>query len=335
MTKVTVLGGTGFLGQRTVAALRTVAGLEVEVASRRGPRRVDVTRPETFAALEGSRLVIDLTDATSVRPDEVIAWCLDRGLTVIEATSDAPCVERLHRAHAGRSTGLLVLGGGIFTGVSNLLGAHAALLAGGVTRLQLGIASSPFSGAGAGTIALMVSSLALPSVRYQAGQRLELPGVGEGPRLDFDVQRPTVRVCLAEPFMLRHSTGAADVDVFFSPKPALLVPAFRLLPAWLLRSRLFLGALRAWFTVLRRGLLRSRVSPVELVAFAEGPAGAVTARVNAADGMAAGAWALAAIAEQALRADATGVRFVDQVTTLEQTVARANALAGAAVLQLT
>ncbi|MCC6334388.1 MAG: hypothetical protein IT380_10425 [Myxococcales bacterium] len=50
--RVVVLGGTGFLGAKVVRALQAAGGLEVVAASRRGPVPLDVTRPETWGALE-------------------------------------------------------------------------------------------------------------------------------------------------------------------------------------------------------------------------------------------------------------------------------------------
>jgi len=331
--RVVVLGGTGYLGSRLVAALSAVKDVEVVAASRRGALAVDVTKRETYARLEGADVVVDLTDATSTPPDALIGWCLERGLTVIEATSDAPCVERLHAAFAAKGLpGRLVLGGGIFTGVSNLLG-RAMADAAKANALVLGIASSPFSGAGAGTVELMVQSLAVRPVRYVHGGRVEAQ-LERGPVLDFgDARRPTVRASFAEPFMLARSTGAADVDVYFAPKPGFLAGAFTALPAWLVRARWYQAFLRGYFTVLRRWLLGGRGTAVELLVEAAGPRGKAVGRVTTRDGMRAGAFALAAMAEAvAAQRDWTGVRFIDDVTALTPVLARANALAGEALL---
>ncbi len=88
MARIVVLGGSGFLGSRVVTGLRK-AGADVAVASRRSEVKVDVTRPDTFAALEPFDVVVDLSDTVSNPPDRLIAWCLERGKCVIEATSEA------------------------------------------------------------------------------------------------------------------------------------------------------------------------------------------------------------------------------------------------------
>lgn len=328
MARIAVLGGSGFLGSRVVSALRR-AGLDVAAASRQSAVSVDATRPETFAALAPFDVVVDLSDTVRHAPDAVIAWCLARDKTVIEATSEAECVERLHATHATSPTGRLVLGGGIFTGVSNLLGRDVARPG---EALTLGVSSSPFSGSGRGTIELMLRAMAVPAVRYRDGARIEEPRVRPGPRIDFGgASRPTGYMSLAEPFMLHTSAGAATVDVLFAPRPGILVAAFAAMPVWLARAGWFQSVMRGYFTVLRRVLLRSVASSVELVA----QSGAARRFVTADDGMEAAGYALAAMVEQVNAAPAwTGARFIDDVTSLEPVVARANALAGRAVLTL-
>lgn len=334
MARIVVLGGNGFLGSRVVNALRA-AKADVSVASRSSAVKVDATRPETFSSLDPFDVVVDLSDTVTHAPDVLIAWCLERGKCVIEATSEAGCVERLHAANL-QTKGRLVLGGGIFTGVSNLLARDVAQRAGEVASITLGVASSPFSGAGTGTIALMLRALEVSAVRYEKAQRIEEPRVRRGASLDFGgVTRPTGYMSLAEPFMVQKSTGAPKVDVLFAPTPGFLVTAFTLIPVWLARAGLFLAFMRGYFTVLRKLLLRSVASTVELVAIAQGSKGEVKRVVKAPDGMAAAGYALAAMAESiAAKADWPGVRFIDDVTALEPIVARANALAGLTVLEV-
>lgn len=328
MPRVAVLGGTGFLGARVLAALRR-AGLDAVAASRRGEVKVDVTKPETFDALAPFDLVVDLSDTVSTPPDALLGACLERGQTVIECTSEAACVERLHRAHAA-TKGRLILGGGIFTGVSNLLAREVARRAGDVKRVTLGVSSSPFSGAGKGTIELMLRAMETPAVRYADGARVEEPTIREGPRLDFgSVVRRTGFMSLAEPFMVHTSTGAKTVDVLFAARPGFLVSSFALIPAWLARARWFQALLRGYFTVLRRVLLASTASRVELMADADGARGVVVAD----DGMDAAAWALAAMVEAVLAAPKTpGACFIDDVCTLGSVISRANQLANREVL---
>lgn len=334
--KIVVIGGSGFLGGKTVAALKRFPGVEVEVASRRGPVVVDVARPETFAALEGADVLVDLTDGTRSRPDALAAWCLERGKTLLEATSDAETISRLVEAHqASAGPGRLVLGAGIFTGVSNLLARDVADVVGPGSALTWAVASSPYSGAGKGTIALMVEAAARPVVRTVGGKR-ETLALTAGPTLDFDgVARPTLRMSLAEAEMLPASTKATTVDTLFAPKPGFLVAAFTLLPAFLLAASWFRAVLEAYFTFLRRFVLRAVPSSVQMVATASRDDVRAERHVTAADGMDAGAWAIAAMAEAVGKTPPPpGLRFIDDVVRLEPLLARVNEVAGQAVYVL-
>lgn len=226
-----------------------------------------------------------------------------------------------------------MLGGGIFTGLSNLLARDVATRVGECEAVTLGVASSPFSGAGRGTIELMLRALVLPAVRFERGARIE-EAMRRGPVLDFGgARRATGFMSLAEPFMVHTSTGAPTVEVLFAPKPGLLVPAFVGLPAWLVQRPWFQGLLRAYFTVLRRLLLARVGSRVELVAEARRGERRVRRWLHADDGMEVAGLALAAMAEAVLASGAwTGVRFVDDVCALDSVLPRVNALAGRAAL---
>jgi hypothetical protein len=332
--RIIVIGGTGFLGARTVRALQQFPDLTVEVASRRGPVVVDITRPETFEVLRGADVVVDVSNGTRSAPDALAAWCLEQGVTLLETTSDAEAVRRLADALSSKpGPGRVVLGGGLFTGISNLLSRAVAHEAGAGCQLTFAVSSSPYSGAGAGTIALMVDGAARPAVRTVNGRREEVP-LSRGPIVSFaTARRPSLRASLAEAELLPRSTGARDVDVFFAPRPGFLVTAFVMLPQTLMRQRWFQWGFELAFTVLRRVLLRAVPSAVELMARAERDGVAVERHVTCDDGMDACAWAIAAMAEAlALSPPPAGVRCIDDVVGLEAIVARVNAVAGRAVL---
>lgn len=329
-----VLGGTGFLGARAVAALTKIPGAEVAVASRRGPVVVDVTKAETYEALAPYELVIDLADSTTYAPDALVAWCLARGKTVIECSSDTRCVERLHAVGRQAGQGQLILGGGIFTGVSNLLARDVADAVGQAQAVTLGISTSPYSGGGRSVAALMASTLSTPTVVYADGARTEI-ALKAGPKMELapNVARATLKAPFPEAFMLHASTKAPNVEVLFAPRPALLVAAFAAIPGFVARSGFFGALMRAYFWILRGVFLKSVPSRVELAATAR--ANGTTARrwVHGDDGMMAGAWALAgAVAE--LGPFQQGTFLLDDRVRLEPVIARSNALAGSQVLTL-
>lgn len=329
-TKVVVIGGSGYLGSRCVAALRAL-GAEVTVASRRGEVRVDLGDPSTFEALLGADVIVDLADATTCAPDELARFCLERGLVLVEGTSDAPAIRRLYEGFAGREhAGAVVLGAGIFTGVSNLLAREASAGLGDPESIELAISSSPYSGAGQGTVALMAAGPGRAASRFVNGARRDEPAIARGPTVAFPSGvRPTLRLSFAEQEMLGPSLGVPSADVVFAPRPALLVSAFLMLPGFLARAAIFRAVMGLYFALLRRVLLRSTRSRVEMVATARSGEQAVRRTAVAEDGMGAGGTAAAAIALLVARgARPRGVVFVDRVVGLAEVVALANRAAG-------
>lgn len=226
-----------------------------------------------------------------------------------------------------------MLGGGIFTGLSNLLGAHVAQAVDGCRALRLGIRWSPFAAGGAGIVNLMQHLVAVGARHYEAGRELEAPSVAPGPALPFaDGEARTMQLAFAESTMLHASTAVPDIGVYASVRPGLLRSVFLYTPGWLLRSR----PMRAWlwlqFTLLRRVFLRWRSVPVELVAV-DAAGGRTVATLSAARGMSAAGGAIAAKAEMLARASSrpTGVVMCDEVLSLRPVVERAAELSQSAL----
>jgi len=319
--KVVVVGGTGHLGSRAVGSLRRLPGMEVVIASRRGPTKLDLADPTTFGVLADADVVVDLADATTTAPDALAAYCLEHGPVLVEATSDREAVERIHRTLAGREgKGAVVLGAGIFTGLSNLLAASVARE--GARSLQLAIRSSPYSGAGTGTIALMIAALRQGARSFVDGRETLGPAVARGPRFPFPSgEAPSLLVSLAEPWMIHHATRVPTVHAYLAPQPSWLVPMFLFLPRWLLAMAFFRAILRGYFTLLRRWLLRSVSTRVEMVVRCDERVRTLVAD----DGMGAGGAAIAAIVA-CLPAPVCGMKMVDELMTLDQVVAKMKGL---------
>jgi saccharopine dehydrogenase-like NADP-dependent oxidoreductase len=313
--RVIVVGGSGHLGSRAVEALRALpGGTDVRVAGRSGEVRVDLNDSSTFGALDAD-VIVDLANTSVAPPYELARHCIENGKVLLEATSDTVVIEELHRRFKdAKGTGAVVLGAGIFTGVSNLLG--RAVATPGTKSLQMGISVSPFSAAGAGTIALMTDLLGIDTSSWVDGQRVSGPPVSKGPRLPFPRgEAPTLHAPLAEAFMLHTSTGVPNVKLFFSPRPTFLQLVFLMTPIALLKTRFFRWFLGIYFTVLRRVLLSWKATPVEMVAIADGR----KMTVLAPDGMRAGGEAIARMCQVlAQRKPEKPVVFVDDVMTLEE-----------------
>jgi hypothetical protein len=320
--RIVIIGGAGYLGARAVSALRARGGVDVLVAGRSGRDViVDLTRPETFAALDGADVVVNASTSHGAAPDALAAHCLQRGLVLLECSSDRVVIERLLAARGADAAGAVVLGAGIYTGLSNLLGRAASDAVGGATALEIGIRSTPFSGAGPGTIDLMLDAMAVPAAVVRAGVASEVAAALTGPTLPFPRQaRRTLTFSFPEVPMLAASTGAADVALGFAPAPALLWPSFRVLPTWALTSRPFRALMRVYFRVLRLALLGGVPGRVELVARARGPGGEAARALVADDGFAVAGAAIAAMATHLARRAPRprGTVTIDEVMTLAE-----------------
>ena len=210
----------------------------------------------------------------------------------------------------------MILGAGIFTGLSNLLCGAAAKE--GARSLDLAIRSSPYSGAGTGTIELMVASLAQATRAFVDGVAKLGPSVAKGPRFRFPSgEAPSLQVSLAEPWMVHHSTQVPNVRAFLAPKPALLVYAFLAMPLWLVRARLFRGFFGWYMAFLRRLVLRSVASRVELLAVTDRQELSLVAD----DGMQTAGDAIAAMVVQLGGRTISGLKMVDEVLELDPVLA--------------
>ncbi len=325
MRRVVLLGATGHWGERARRALVRIPGVEVVRAARRPPPgglRVDLTDPNTLGPLLDADLVVDCSSADA---DLAGLACLDRGGRLLVTSAERLGVGRVLARRGTEAAGEVVVGGGIFPGLTNLL-AHAAWTeAGGAERLRVGIAMTPLSGAGSGLVDLMTRLLTTPTRRYEAGRPLDGPPISAGPQLPFERPRASLHVPFCEPEMLHLSLGAPDVAAYLSP-PTLLRWAFLSTPAILFELRPVRWCVRTYLAFLRRVLFRWRVSPVELVA----TAGSVTRRLRTDDGLRAGGVAIAAVVEALLDQPAQpGVHLVDERVGLDDVLRRMRTLGGA------
>jgi hypothetical protein len=333
--QVAVLGGTGFLGSRVVAALTQSPSVRVLVAHRRAGASgtvVHVERPSTFAVLNDADVIVNLTDTTRHSPELLVQHCLDRGKIIIEPSSDTRVVEALYQRHASReSKGALVLGAGIFTGLSNLAASASARLLNQCESLELGVSTTPFSGAGAGTIELMAGALCTDARRVEEGQLRYAAPISPGPVLDFfDVKRSTIEATLAEPFMLGKSLGVRNVRAYLALRPSFLGWVFQKTPLSILRSRWFGAYVKLQMSALRRFLLRDRPTAVQLIALARGGQQRATVSLTTKDGMLTAAYAIAAIIQNISNKNPRpqGVCFIDQVCQLDAIVQSIQRMAG-------
>lgn len=133
MRRVLVVGGGGFLGRRVVEEL-TARGFAVSVGQ----------------PVDGADVVVNCADSIAAPPDAAIARVLEKGGMWIDAGADEGLVNRLIRESRRRVKGSVVVGMGLFPGISNLMAREVGDV---VVRVD------PFSGAGKGTVRLMGEAL--------------------------------------------------------------------------------------------------------------------------------------------------------------------------------
>lgn len=282
MSRILVIGGKGFYGAKVVAQLATAH--DVVIGSRRpsasaGELELDLLRPETFAALADVELIVNCSDSVNAAPDAAIAHVLTHGGTWLEMGADPGVIERLlelEHGEPGRAAkGTVILGVGVFPGISTVLARAVAELAPACQTIELGIRLSPLSGAGRGNCALMAESLFTPAFRWEQGQRIQ-SRTAWGPRvtLPYDgVPAVSINLALPDTALIQRATGAPTVVGHFALVPGWLRFNFGAL-AWFAALLRFMKRPLAWMlelqmALLRAWLLRGVQSRVQLVAVAD------------------------------------------------------------------
>lgn len=338
MKRVVVIGGRGFVGRRTVRCLGRVPGLSVTPASRSpgtGGVRVDLGDPATFPALDEFDCIVDCADTVAADPAGLARYCLERGLLFVESATWTPRIRDLLalRGEPEARAGTVVVGAGLFPGVSNLLAAATAGRVPGCRTLDLGVRLSPLSGAGRGVARLMARQVGTPGYRIDAGREVATPAIGDRRRLPFPSGPANAwSLGLAESAMLHESTGIPRVATYLSPTPTLLGPPLAVLGRTFVGTRpvaeWLLRILATTLVGLRTGLLRRRATAVELTAVACGGAseaeGQRVGGLVVSDGMEATACALTASVALLLERDALprGVLLPDEVLGLDEVLER-------------
>lgn len=278
-----VVGGGGYYGAKVVEALER-RGVKVVVGSRHpagrpGAIRVDLADRSTYPALRDCRGVVNCADSVGAPPDDAIDFVLRGGGVWLEMGADAPTLERLAARTAQDAKGTVVLGVGIFPGLSTALARHVAEAGASCTRLELGIRLSALSGAGPANCALMAESLFVPAYWIRDGRREQArSALGGAAPLPFDDGVHTaVRFALPDTALMARAIRAGDLSASMALIPGWMRFNFALLAALAAFVRHRIPSLRgalttmlAWqLRLVRATLLRRRHSPVQLVALAD------------------------------------------------------------------
>ena len=332
---VLVIGGTGYYGQKVMGALRR-AGFTVRSAGRRGADvLLDLRDAATFGVLRDYAAIVNASDSVRAKPDDALRFALAEGLLWVEMGVDPQLTQRALALSVAPARGTVVLGAGIFPGLSTAL---AVELAGtDASQVELGIRISPLSGAGRGNCALMTHTLSLPSVRYDDRQRVTGRTVGARAAMPFFGSDPQVAAEMALPDadLIARATKAPAVRTRFALQPGFLLHNFRAL-AWLADR---LGTLRGGLLAvsyvmllgLRAFLLRRVSSPVDLSVVVEAPTGRRQRLVRVPDGTNGTALALAAFVRELLpRRLPTGVVIAGQLVSGTELIDAMRAIDGTA-----
>lgn len=282
--RVLVIGGRGFVGSRVLQALHSLHDIEVWIGSRtpRGSNSIkaDLNNQSTFSGMNNFDYVINCSDSIKAPPDNAINYCLIKGLTFLEASADLVTIDRIltkmrgQQANSDAPQGMVILGIGLFPGLSNVMARAAFQSRQNCQRLDIGVELTPLAGSGLGTASLGTRMLEFPAVRYEDGQRVTEPSIQKGIKMPFwSRERRTMQMGMPESVMLHYSTGVATTATFVATRPP--APGFwisflsaLLSPRSALR-RPFIFLMRHQFNLFRTVMLRRVREPIELTAQAD------------------------------------------------------------------
>ncbi len=339
--RVLVVGGTGYYGEKVVHALRRAGVGVVESAARRGADvDLDLNDATTFGPMRDYDAIVNASDSVRAHPDDAMRFALTEGLIWVEMGADPELARRGLSLDVAPAKGTVVLGAGIFPGLSTCLAVDQACVAGAEAEtVELGVRLSPLSGAGRGNCALMTHTLALPSVRYEQGVRVPGRTVGERRPMPFgdhdDETQVAAEMALPDVDLIARATRAPNVRTRFALQPGFLLHNFRVL-AWMAdKLGSFRGGLLSlsylMLVGLRAALLRRVSSRVDLSVVASGPGWTSERVISVPDGTEGTATATAAFVHALLRRRLpTGVVIAGQLVALDEIVDTMRTLAGRA-----
>ena len=195
--RVAVLGSRGHLGQRILSACQERSDLAATGSSRKSEVRaraeheesrrelaVDVLKPKTWHALGPFDVVINATDTSKAWPLGLAEHCLREGQTFVETSAD-PEVARALGLLNEDGPGTIVLAAGAFPGLSTQLLEQAV----DGESVEFRARWSVLSGAGRGTVGVMVEALKRPSLVHD-GQEFQ-SGPPLGPLVQAEIEGRT------------------------------------------------------------------------------------------------------------------------------------------------
>lgn len=221
-----LIGGRGFYGTRVSEVLDSLEGIETTVVSRSSG--FDLSDPTTFWMMDSFNLVLNCSDTLSAPPDLAAAYAAKQGMTFFDMGADSATAERLLGTPPGK--GRVVVGVGIFPGLSTSMARHLSDEVAGCETLEFAVRISPFSGAGKGNCRLATQTLLSPTIHYKGGQRVEGTPVGEARPFNFlgDAEAEAIECSLPDGPLIHKSTGVPNISTYMATKPGILRFVFKI-----------------------------------------------------------------------------------------------------------
>ena len=275
--------------------------------------------------------VVNTSDTLAAPPTLAIDYALYRGVHFVEAGAHSGTMEGLMRRTRGPAadtdgwTGTLLLGMGLFPGLSNLLAGQLVQWVGLPERLDVVVRLNPLAGGGPGLVELMVRATQDDTVYYEGGARASGPALRSGvPLFTGRTTVPTMGVGLPEAHMLHASLGIPSVATYVTSVPTLpgwmTAPLLRWMPKGPGAEKVFVPLLRRYLRAMRTVLFKGKAEFVE-INVVTGDGDQLTLRTD--DGVAATAHALAAgVAAMAASDPPPGAYLPDELLGLGDVINR-------------
>ena len=327
MRRVAVLGSRGHIGQLILQACQSREGLAPTGSSRKSQARargdgagapnelaVDVLQPKTWNALGPFDVVVNATDTSKAWPLGLAEHCLREGQIFIETSAD-PGVARALRKLEEEGPGAIVLGAGAFPGLSTQLLEQAT----DGESVEFRARWSVLSGAGHGTVEVMVDALARPALFHNGQEFITGPPLQPLVRAEVEGRSCTLLPIAVSDVALAAQPGTGRSVRFLAAAqpqvPRFLLSATARCAGWgILGWKPVSFVTRLGLRGLRGGLLRKRTTPIsiELYQGARRVAG-----WSSRDAFSAGAAHVAVVAAL-WPAELQGVRLPQEGVTLAQ-----------------
>jgi hypothetical protein len=274
LTRVLIVGA-GYLGHQVADALASAGGVAVTISSstaRPGRAHLDLRDPSTFGVFQEQDIVVNCSDPMKASPQAAALECLRTGRVFLETTAHVPTVEKLlqlEREHPG-GPGLVVVGVGLFPGVSNLIARLLQERNIPAERLEFGVRLNALSAGGRGMVNQMIDSLFEPSIRYVDGQRVVDKPISPGIVFPFrSGASSTLATGFCESVLFHDSMGVPNTASYLALKPGIFMSAVRLTSFLGTRLGPLVGramrwSMRASLLAIRLFFFRRHPTPVEL-----------------------------------------------------------------------